>query len=81
MNISHIDLGPIIYGFLLFFPILMLGWKIKTGKWLQVGLDIFSVWALMSMHGASTHGRMSAIIAAMMCSMFLPYLFPKSWRS
>lgn len=81
MNISHIDVGPLLYGFLIFFPILLLAYKIKTGKWFQVAFDLSIMYVLFNMHGASTEGRMSATIATMLCSTLLIYLFPKSWRA
>jgi hypothetical protein len=81
MNISalfgHMDMLPFVYGFFIFVNIILLGWKLKTGRIFSFAVDIGVFWMVFSMHSGSMTGALAALIAATLVSAVLPMLFSK----
>ena len=42
MNVSltHFDLGPLFYGVVMFLGIAIMWWKLSTGRWLGLVVDV-----------------------------------------
>lgn len=85
MNITHLDIAPVIYGFVVFFGLYVTMWKLSKGKWMSVACDITVFYIVFSMHNHSTTGGLVAAIAAALAGLFFPPLIknvlnPKSTR-
>lgn len=79
MNITHLDLGPVIYGIAVFLGLYITVWKLSHGKWLSTACDIAVFFIVFSMHGGhSTRGGLVAAIAALLAGLFFPALIKRA---
>lgn len=81
MNITHLDIAPVIYGFAVFLGLYITVWKISRGKWLSTICDIVVFYIVFSMHNHSTTGGLVAAIAAALAGLFFPRLLKKALTS
>lgn len=72
--LSHIDLGPLVYGVVMFIGLLIIVIKIRLGKWLDVGIDIGVFYLVFSLHGGSLAGGFSAMVAALLAGAVFPFI-------
>ena len=79
MNITHLDLAPVIYGFVVFIGLYITTWKISRGKWMSVICDITVFYIVFSMHNHSTTGGLVAAIAAGLAGIFFPPLIKRAF--
>jgi hypothetical protein len=79
MNIAlgHFDFGPLIYGVIMFVGIAVMWFKLSTGRWLGLTIDIGVFALVFSLHGGTMAGGFSAMIAAMLAGIFLPLMIRK----
>lgn len=78
MNITHLDVAPVIYGIAVFLGLYITVWKISRGKWLSTACDIAVFYIVFSMHNHSTTGGLVAAIAAALAGLFFPRLIKKA---
>lgn len=81
MNITHLDLAPVIYGFVVFLGLYIVTWKISKGLWISVICDVIVFYIVFSMHNHSTTGGLVAAIAAALAGLFFPRLIKKALTS
>lgn len=81
MNITHIDLAPVIYGIAVFLGLYITIWKASRGKWLSMICDVCVFYVVFSMHNHSTTGGLVAAIAAMLAGLFFPRLLKRALSS
>lgn len=76
MNVllSHLDLGPVLYGLLMFAGLLIMFWKFNTGRWLSLAIDAGVFWLVFSLHGGSMAGGFAAMICALLAGLFIPFM-------
>lgn len=74
---SHVDALPFVYGVFIFVNLVLLVWKLKTGKIFSFALDIAVFWGIFQMHSGSMTGALAALIAATLSSAVLPMLFSR----
>ncbi len=79
MNIAlgHFNFGPLIYGIIMFIGIAVLWFKLSTGRWLSLMIDIGVFALVFSLHGGTMAGGFAAMIAALLAGMFLPLMVRK----
>jgi hypothetical protein len=79
MNIAlgHFNFGPLIYGVIMFVGIAVLWFKLSTGRWLSLMIDIGVFALVFSLHGGTMAGGFAAMIAALLAGMFLPLMVRK----
>lgn len=77
MNVllSHIDWGPMVYGFVMFIGLLIWVIKFKAGHWFSLIIDIAVFTLVFKLHGGTLAGGFSAMIAALLAGLFFPMLF------
>lgn len=78
MNITHLDVAPVIYGIAVFLGLYITMWKISKGRWLSTACDIAVFYIVFSMHNHSTTGGLVAAIAAGLAGLFFPRLIKKA---
>lgn len=78
MNVllTHAGLEPLIYGVVVFLGLSLMWWKLTTGRWLSLGVDIGVFWLVFSLHGGTLAGGMAAAVAAFLAGIIFP-LFMK----
>lgn len=65
---------PLVYGLVVFIGLSVMWWKLTTGRWLSLAIDIGVFYLVFSMHGGSMTGGMAAAIAALLAGLFFPLL-------
>lgn len=76
MNVllSHIDWGPIVYGLVIFIGLLVMWYKLVTGRILSLLIDIGVFWLVFVLHGGTMTGGFAATVAALLAGTFFPFL-------
>ena len=79
MNVllGHIDWGPIAYGLVIWFGLLIMWVKFTTGRWLSLSIDIAVFCIVFKLHGGSMTGGFAATIAALLAGMVFPLLLKR----
>jgi hypothetical protein len=77
IGLGHIDFGPVLYGFIMFIGITVMWFKLTSGRWLSLMIDIGVFTLVFSLHGGTMAGGFAAMIAALLAGMFLPLMFRK----
>lgn len=74
MNITllHGGLEPLVYGVVIFLGLALMWWKLTTGRWLALTVDIAVFWLVFQMHGGTMAGGMAAAIAALLAGLVFP---------
>lgn len=71
-GLGHLDLAPLIYGFVIFIGLWSMWSKLASGKFLAFGIEVFVFWLVFSLHGGSMTGGMAAAFAALLAGFVLP---------
>jgi hypothetical protein len=76
MNVSltHFDLGPLFYGVVMFLGIAIMWWKLSTGRWLGLVVDVCAFALVFKLHGGTMAGGFAAMIAALLAGMIFPMM-------
>jgi hypothetical protein len=76
MNVSltHFDLGPLFYGVVMFFGLLVTAWKATSGRWLGLTIDVAVFALVFKLHGGTMAGGFSAMVAALLAGLIFPML-------
>jgi hypothetical protein len=75
MNITHFDLGPLLYGVTMFVGIAIMWIKLTSGRSFSLAIDITVFALVFSLHGGTMAGGFAAMIAALLAGVFLPLMF------
>jgi hypothetical protein len=71
-GLGHLDIAPLVYGLVVFIGLSIMWWKLTTGRWLSLAIDIGVFYLVFSMHGGSMTGGMAAAVAALLAGIFFP---------
>lgn len=71
-GLGHLDIMPLVYGLVVFIGLSVMWWKLTTGRWLSLAIDIGVFYLVFSMHGGSMTGGMAAAVAALLAGLFFP---------
>jgi hypothetical protein len=77
MNITHFNLAPLFYGIIMFVGIAVMWFKLTSGHWLSLAIDIAVFTLVFSLHGGTMAGGFSAMVAALLAGIFLPMMMRK----
>lgn len=75
-GIAHVDVMPLLYGFVIFIGLWSMWAKLLSGAFLALAIEITVFWLVFSLHGGSMAGGFSAAFAAMLAG----YVFPRMLR-
>jgi K+-sensing histidine kinase KdpD len=70
-GLGHLDLGPIVYGVIMFIGILVLWYKLIHFKWISLVASAAVFWLVFSLHGGTMAGGFSAMVAALLFDIFV----------
>lgn len=71
-GLAHLDIMPLIYGFVIFIGLWSMWSKLTHGKYLALGIEVSVFWLVFSLHGGSMTGGFSAAVAALLAGFILP---------
>lgn len=74
IGLAHLDFGPLVYGAIMFLGIAVMWWKLTSGRWLSLIIDIVVFALVFKLHGGTMAGGFAAMIAALLAGMFLPMM-------
>jgi hypothetical protein len=77
-GLLHGSFEPILYGFIVFVGLSLMWWKLTTGRWLSLSIDVFVFWLVFTLHGGSMTGGMSAAVAALLAGIVFPLFLKRS---
>ncbi len=72
--LRHLDLGPLLYGLIMFVGLSVVWWKITRGMWLSVAIDIAVFVVVFKLHGGTMQGGFAAMIAALLAGLVFPMM-------
>lgn len=72
--LRHLDLGPLLYGLIMFVGLLVVWWKITRSMWLSVAIDIAVFIVVFKLHGGTMQGGFAAMIAALLAGLVFPMM-------
>ena len=72
--LRHIDLGPLLYGLIMFIGLLVVWWKLTQGMWFSVAIDIAVFVVVFKLHGGTMQGGFAAMIAALCAGLVFPMM-------
>ena len=76
--LTHVDLGPIVYGVIMFLGLWIMWWKLATGRFFSVFIDVAVFYLVFKLHGGTMAGGFSAMVAAMLAGLVFPLVFRRS---
>ena len=79
--LSHIDLQPLFYGFIVAVGLMVVAYHIFTFKIMAVMVDIAVFILVFWMHGGTLTGGMAAAVAALICGLVIPPIIRHFLRS
>lgn len=74
-GLGHLDLAPLIYGFVVFIGLWSMWSKLVSGKFTAFAIEVFVFWLVFSLHGGSMTGGFSAAVAAILAGLIFPHSF------
>jgi hypothetical protein len=76
MNVllNHIDLGPLLYGFVMFIGLGLMFYKLCIGAWLSLIIDITVFVIVFRLHGGTMTGGFAAMVCALLAGLFFPFM-------
>ena len=72
--LRHLDLGPLLYGLIMFVGLLVVWWKITRSMWFSVAIDIAVFVVVFKLHGGTMQGGFAAMIAALLAGLIFPMM-------
>lgn len=72
--LRHLDLGPLLYGLIMFVGLSIVWWKITRSMWLSVAIDIAVFVVVFKLHGGTMQGGFAAMIAALLAGLVFPMM-------
>ncbi len=70
--LAHANIEPLIYGIVVFLGLALMWWKLTTGRYLALTVDIVVFILVFKMHGGSMAGGMAAAVAALLAGLIFP---------
>jgi hypothetical protein len=76
MNVllGHFDFTPLIYGVVMFLGLLIMWWKLTSGRWLGLVIDLAVFSLVFLLHGGTMAGGFSAMVAALLAGVIFPMM-------
>jgi len=74
-GLGHIDLGPVIYGVVIFIGLLSMWNKLMDGKIISLIAEASVFILVFKLHGGTMVGGFAATVAALLSGMFFSWTF------
>jgi hypothetical protein len=77
-GLGHIDMGPLIYGLVIFIGLYSMWWKLTHGRYLAFVIEVFVFVLVFKLHGGSMAGGFAATVAALLAGLIIPFTLRSS---
>lgn len=72
-GLGHVDIGPLIYGVVIFLGLYSMWWKLTHGKYVAFIVELVVFVLVFKLHGGSMAGGFAATVAALIAGLVIPY--------
>lgn len=76
--LKHIDMGPLIYGVVIFLGLYSIWWKITHNRIMPAIIEIIVFVIVFKLHGGTMAGGFAATVAALIAGVVIPLTFKRS---
>lgn len=70
--LKHIDMGPLIYGIVIFLGLYSIWWKITHNRIMAAVIEIVVFIIVFKLHGGTMAGGFAATVAALIAGVVIP---------
>lgn len=70
-GLGHMDVGPLLYGIVIFIGLLSMWSKLMSCRFLLFAAEAFVFWLVFALHGGTMTGGMSATVASLLAGIYL----------
>lgn len=72
-GLGHIDIGPLIYGVVIFLGLYSMWWKMTHGRFLGFIVELVVFILVFKLHGGTMAGGFAATVAALLAGIIIPF--------
>ena len=72
-GLGHIDVGPLIYGVVIFTGLYSMWWKLTHDRMLAFVAELVVFALVFKLHGGTMAGGFAATVAALLAGMIIPF--------
>ena len=72
-GLGHIDIGPLIYGIVIFLGLYSMWWKLTHGRLLGFVVELTVFILVFKLHGGTMAGGFAATVAALIAGVVIPF--------
>lgn len=72
-GLGHIDVGPLLYGVVIFFGLYSMWWKLTHGRLLGFVVELAVFILVFKLHGGTMAGGFAATVAALLAGVIIPF--------
>lgn len=72
-GLGHIDVGPLIYGVVIFIGLYSMWWKLTHGRFIAFVTELVVFVLVFKLHGGTMAGGFAATVAALLAGMIIPF--------
>lgn len=76
-GLGHIDIGPLVYGVVIFIGLYSMWWKATHGRFVAAIAEICVFILVFKLHGGTMAGGFAATVAALLAGIVIPFSFPR----
>lgn len=76
--LRHLDMGPLIYGAVIFLGLYSIWWKLTRGRLLAAFIEIAVFILVFRLHGGTMAGGFAATVAALLAGIIIPVTLKRS---
>ena len=72
-GLGHFDVGPLIYGVVIFVGLYSMWWKLTHGRLFAFIVELVVFILVFKLHGGTMAGGFAATVAALLAGMIIPF--------
>ena len=72
-GLGHIDVGPLLYGVVIFLGLYSMWWKMTHGRFLGFIVELVVFILVFKLHGGTMAGGFAATVAALLAGVIIPF--------
>ena len=74
-GLGHLDIGPLIYGVVIFLGLYSMWWKLTHGRYIAFITELVVFVLVFKLHGGTMAGGFAATVAALIAGLVIPRTF------
>ena len=73
LGLGHIDVGPLLYGIVIFLGLYSMWWKLTHGRLFSFLVEVTVFVLVFKLHGGTMAGGFAATVAALLAGFIIPW--------